>query len=141
ECEIIFSPSGTDSSLQIAAITQIISTKDITHVLVASDETGSGVPAALKGCHFENTTALNHSVKKGDKIEGFRDIDLIKIPFRDETGALKSTSQLDEEVFNAISKTNELGRHVVLHTMDQSKLGYQSPSGKLMQHLKTLKNL
>jgi hypothetical protein len=40
--EIIFSPSGTDSSLQIAAITQIISDKDITHVLVASDETGSG---------------------------------------------------------------------------------------------------
>jgi uncharacterized protein len=27
ECEIIFSPSGTDSSLQIAAITQIIAKK------------------------------------------------------------------------------------------------------------------
>jgi hypothetical protein len=44
KCEIIFSPSGTDSS-QIAAITQIISDKDITHVLVASDETGSGASA------------------------------------------------------------------------------------------------
>ena len=140
-CEIIFSPSGTDSSLQIAAITQIISDKDITHVLVASDETGSGVPAALKGCHFENTTALNYPVKKGDKIEGFRDIDLIKIPFRDENGDLKSAVQLDEEVFAAISKTNELGRHVVLHAMDQSKLGYQSPSEKMIQKLDTLNNL
>ncbi|WP_158845135.1 hypothetical protein [Algibacter sp. L1A34] len=141
ECQIIFSPSGTDSALQIAAITQIISNKDITHVLVASDETGSGVPAALKGCHFENTTALNHPVKKGDRIEGFRDIDLIKVPFRDEKGVLKSSSQLDEEVFNAISKTNELGRHVVLHTMDQSKLGYQSPSDELIQRLNTFDNL
>ncbi|MCL5130051.1 hypothetical protein [Algibacter sp. L4_22] len=141
ECQIIFSPSGTDSALQIAAITQIISNKDITHVLVASDETGSGVPAALKGCHFENTTALNHPVKKGDRIEGFRDIDLIKVPFRDEKGVLKSSSQLDEEVFNAISKTNELGRHVVLHTMDQSKLGYQSPSDELIQRLNTFNNL
>jgi len=141
ECQIIFSPSGTDSALQIAAITQIISKKDITHVLVASDETGSGVPAALKGCHFENTTALNHPVKKGDKIKGFRYIDLIKIPFRDENGALKSSSQLDKEVFNAISKTNELGRHVVLHTMDQSKLGYQSPSEKMMQNLNAFDNL
>ena len=61
-CEIIFSPSGTDSALQIAAITQIISKNDITHVLVASDETGSGVPAALKGCHFENTTALKRAI-------------------------------------------------------------------------------
>jgi len=140
-CEIIFSPSGTDSSLQIAAITQIISDKDITHVLVASDETGSGVPAALKGCHFENTTALNYPVKKGDKIEGFRDIDLIKIPFRDENGDLKSAVQLDDEVFAAISKTNELGRHIVLHAMDQSKLGYQSPSEKMIQKLDTLNNL
>lgn len=140
-CQIIFSPSGTDSALQIAAITQIISNKDITHVLVASDETGSGVPAALKGCHFENSTALNFPVKKGDRIEGFRDIDLIKVTFRDENGDLKSASQLDKEVFDAISKTNELGRHVVLHTMDQSKLGYQSPSEELLQKLNTLKNL
>ncbi len=140
-CEIIFSPSGTDSALQIAAITQIISENEITHVLVASDETGSGVPEALKGCHFENTTALNHPVKKGDQIKGFRAVDLIKIPFRDENGAVKSPSQLDGEVFNAISKTNELGRHVVLHTMDQSKLGYQSPSDELIQKLNSLEKL
>jgi hypothetical protein len=141
ESEIIFSPSGTDSSLQIAAITQIFSDKEITHVLVASDETGSGVPSALKGCHFENTTALNFPVKKGDKIEGFRDVDLIKIPFRDENGTLKSSKQLDEEVYDAIYKTNEQGRHIVLHTMDQSKLGYQSPSDELIKRLNTLANL
>ncbi|SDW39565.1 hypothetical protein SAMN05444411_101635 [Lutibacter oricola] len=141
ECQIIFSPSGTDSSLQIAAITQVISNKDITHVLVASDETGSGVPAALKGCHFENNTALNYPVNKGDLIEGFRDIDLIKVPFRDEKGELKSANQLDDEVFNAISKTNKQGKHIVLHVMDQSKLGYQSPSEEMMQKLESLDNL
>ena len=141
QCEIVFSPSGTDSALQIAAITQIITDKEITHVLVASDETGSGVPAALKGCHFEDNTALNYPVTKGERIEGFRDIDLIKIPLRDENGELKSTSQLDTEVLNAITKTNELGRHVVLHVMDQSKLGYQSPSEKLIQSLEQLDTL
>jgi len=141
EFEIIFSPSGTDSSLQIAAITQIISDKEITHILVASDETGSGVATALKGCHFEKTTALNYPVKKGDKIEGFRDVDVIKIPFRDENGALKSSNQLDEEVFNAVSRTKDLGRHVVLHTMDQSKLGYQAPSDEFIKKLNTIENL
>jgi hypothetical protein len=30
----------------------------------------------IKRCHFENTTALNYPIKKGDKIEGFRDVDL-----------------------------------------------------------------
>ncbi|MFD1016532.1 hypothetical protein [Winogradskyella rapida] len=140
-CEIIFSPSGTDASLQIAAITQIVTDKEITHVLVASDETGSGVPAALKGCHFENTTALNVPIKKGDKIEGFRDVELIKITFRDENGKLKSDDQLDKEVFTAITETNKLGRHVVLHVMDHSKLGYQSPSEKMMQDLDALKDV
>jgi hypothetical protein len=141
ECEIIFSPSGTDSSLQIAAITQIISQKEITHILVASDETGSGVASALRGCHFENTTALNFPIKKGERIEGFKDVNLIEIPFRDENGALKTTSQLDEEVFNAVTQTKELGRHVVLHTMDQSKLGYQSPSDDLIKKINKLENL
>lgn len=139
--EIIFSPSGTDSSLQIAALTQIITNKEITHILVASDETGSGVPAALKGCHFENTTALNLSIKKGDKIDGFKDIELIKIPFRDEKGELKSQNLLDTEVFSAISETNNLGKHIVLHIMDHSKLGYQSPSEEMMQKINSLNNL
>ena len=141
DCQIIFSPSGTDSSLQIGAITQIMTDKEITHVLVASDETGSGVATALNGRHFENTTALNYPVKQGDKIEGFRDVDLIKVPFRDENGQLKSSSTLDTEIFDAISKTNELGRHVVLHAMDQSKLGYQSPSEEMIGNLNTLDNL
>ncbi|WP_179351787.1 hypothetical protein [Winogradskyella vidalii] len=141
ESQIIFSPSGTDASLQIAAFTQIVTDKAITHVLVASDETGSGVPAALKGCHFENTTALNHPIKKGDKIEGFRDVELIKVLFRDEDGKLKSTNQLDKEVFDAIKETNAKGSHVVLHIMDQSKLGYGAPSEKMMQDLEVLKDL
>ncbi len=141
DCQIIFSPSGTDSSLQIGAITQIITDKEITHVLVASDETGSGIATALKGRHFENTTALNYPVKQGDQIEGFRDVDLIKVPFRDENGQLKSSTQLDTEIFDAISKTNELGRHIVLHTMDQSKLGYQSPSEEMIHKLNTLNDL
>jgi hypothetical protein len=141
ECEIIFSPSGTDSSLQIAAITQIISDKEITHILVASDETGSGVAAALKGCHFENTTALNYPIKKDAKIEGFRDVDLVQIPFRDQNGALKTSAQLDKEVFDAVIRTKNQGRHVVLHTMDQSKLGYQAPSDEFIKKLNRLENL
>ncbi|MGB5418856.1 hypothetical protein [Algibacter sp.] len=141
ESQIIFSPSGTDSSLQIAAITQIVTKKDITHILVASDETGSGIPAALKGCHFENNTALNHPITKGDRIEGFRDVDLIKVPFRDENGELKTTAQLDKEVFTAITETSKSGKHIVLHVMDHSKLGYQSPSQKMMQELEALKDV
>ncbi|MGI9533043.1 hypothetical protein [Lutimonas sp.] len=141
DCQIIFSPSGTDSSLQLAGIAQISTEKEITHVLVASDETGSGVATALKGRHFENTTALNHAVIQGDQIEGFRDVNVIKVPFRDDKGQLKSSSHLDTEIFKAISKSHEAGNHIVLHTMDQSKLGYQSPGDAMIEKLNSLENL
>jgi hypothetical protein len=141
DCEIIFSPSGTDSALQIAAITQIITNKEIAHILVGSDETGSGVPSALEGRHFENNTALGLPINKGESIEGFRPVDLVKIPFRDGKGRLKTSLVLDDEVFKAIIKANDLGKHLVLHMMDQSKLGYQAPSNQLVQKLNKIKNL
>ncbi len=141
DCQIIYSPSGTDSALQIAAITQIISKKEIVHILVGSDETGSGVPSALKGCHFENTTALGLPITKGEKIEGFRKVELIKIPFRDKKGILKTSMQLDDEVLDAINSVDNLGKHVVLHIMDQSKLGYQAPSSECIEQLDIIKEL
>ena len=141
DCQIIFSPSGTDSALQIAAITQIITKKEIVHILIGSDETGSGVPAALEGCHFENTTALGLPIEKGERIEGFRDIELAKIPFRDSKGVLKTSLQLDNEVFKAVVNANDPGKHVVLHIMDQSKLGYQAPSSELIKKLNRIHNL
>ncbi len=139
--QIIFSPSGTDSALQIAALTQILTKNEITHILVGSDETGSGVPAALRGCHFENTTALGFPIKKGEEIEGFRKVDLEEIPFRDKKGNLKTALQLDDEVLKAIIKANNLGKHLVLHMMDQSKLGYQAPSNELIKELDKINNL
>ena len=141
ECDIIFSPSGTDSSLQIAAMAQIITSKEITHVLIGSEETGSGVPAALKGLHFEKNTALGIPITKGDSIDGFRDVEVAPIPFRDENGSLKSAAQIDEEVYNAVFKANKTGRYVVLHAIDQSKLGYQSPSTELIEKINAIENL
>lgn len=138
--QTIFSPSGTDSALQIAAITQIVSKKEITHILVGSDETGSGVPNALKGRHFENNTALNFPVKKGEEIDGFRPIELVKIPFRDDKGRLKTSLKLDNEVLSAYKNAFELGRFVVLHIMDQSKLGYQAPTKKLLKEIDEIYN-
>jgi hypothetical protein len=84
--------------------------------LVASDETGVVLAAALRGCHLK--TALNFPIKK-ERIEGFR-MSMYEIPFRAKM--VLSTSQLDEEVFAAVSKTKEEGRQVVA-LMDPIKVG------------------
>ncbi len=140
EGEIIFSPSGTDSALQIGAIAQVITEKSITHIVVASDETGSGVSLAVSGSHFAKNTALGHETVKGERINGFRDVKVLEIPLRDGVGDLKTSEVLDEEVLSAVKRCHSNGDYIVLHVVDQSKLGYQAPSPEAIEEAKNIEN-
>lgn len=132
---IILAPSGTDVSLIFAGICQSLFTKPIAHILVASDETGSGVPAALQGKHFSDLTSQKKRVSKGDPIQGFAQVDLIKIDLRNEKGELKSASLIDREVELAFERVITAGKQPILHVMNQSKLGYVAPSKKCLNKL------
>jgi hypothetical protein len=57
--------------------------KRITHILVvrwSQCRSGFGVVAILKH------NSIEFPKKRGERIEGFRDVNLIEIPFRDENG-------------------------------------------------------
>lgn len=135
ETDVITAPSGTDISLLFAGMCQALYGQNVTHILVASDETGSGVPMALEGRHFADTSALNVPVTKESKIEGFGQSQVVKIPLRDSAGVLKSAESLDQEVERALLQAIENGKKPVLHVMDQSKLGYASPSAAFLDVL------
>lgn len=132
---IILAASGTDISLQLAGICQSIFPRKIIHILVASDETGSGVPLALSGRHFSDRTALNFNVRKGEPIAGFQPAEVVSISLRDDQGKLKPTNEVDGEVESAISRALDQGNQPVLHIMDQSKLGYSAPSPSFLYQL------
>lgn len=125
---LILAPSGTDIALHLAGICQVVYPDKITHILVAADETGSGVPLALEGKHFSNRSALGHQVTKGELIDGFRPVNLQRIHLRDPKGTLKSDNEVYQEVLESIENALENGYQPVLHIMDQSKLGYTAPS-------------
>lgn len=133
---IILAPSGTDIALEMAGICQAIFKKKITHILVAADETGSGVPAALQGRHFSNITAQNKPVIKGELIDGFRETKLHKITLRNEKGQLKDPKRVDKEVYQSVAGTLNAGEQPVLHVIDQSKLGYTAPSEACLEKIK-----
>jgi len=132
---LILAPSGTDTSLQVAGICQSIFSKKIVHILVASDESGSGVPMALKGLHFSDRTALNFKVSKGEPIAGFDPAEVVLLRLRDDDGHLKSPDEVDNEVEEAIVTALNQDHQPVLHIMDQSKLGYSAPSPAYLNHL------
>jgi hypothetical protein len=132
---IIFAPSGTDVSLKFAGICQAIFKKDIVHILVAADETGSGVPLALQGKHFSDRTAQASIVKKGSGISGFRDVEVRSIGLRDESGQLKRKDDIEDEISTVINDAIENNKQPVLHAVDQSKLGYSAPGDEYLQQL------
>lgn len=139
DCEIILAPSGTDACLEFAGICQAIyEKKEIVHILVASEETGSGVALALEGKHFSDTTANGIRVQKEKLIDGFKEVTVEKISLRNEKGILKDFKLIDTEVLNLIKKTYAEEKQPVLHIMKQSKLGYSAPSDDLLDELHEL---
>src|SRR5699024_1962359 len=112
---VILAPSGTDVSLLFAGLSQTLFSQTLVHILVASDETGSGVPAALKGTHFSELTSQEVKVVKGEKIKGFEAVELYEIPLKKEEGTLKTTTEIDEEVRQAFEQVIAQGKQPILH--------------------------
>jgi hypothetical protein len=136
QANLVLAASGTDISLLVAGVAQALSKKPVHHVLVASDETGSGVPLALSGKHFANSSALGSQVQKESVISGFEISQLVRIPLRDASGVLNSKQSMDEAVAHAVEEAEKAGAYVVLHVMDQSKLGYAAPTLDLLENIR-----
>ncbi len=126
--EIVFSPSGTDSELHAVFVARALLGTPMTSVIAAADETGSGVPHASCGRHFNTLTAQGAAVEKGNPIAGLaEDVATIGLPLR-EAGRVRAPEEMDEAVLRAVAEAVGAGRRVLLHVMDHSKLGARCPS-------------
>ncbi len=127
---IVLAASGTDSELLALSFVHLgAGDRPITAILLAPEETGSGVPMAARGQHFAIDTANGHDVAKAAPIEGFRaDTELVSIALRDFEGVALAPSLVDRAVAEAISHAIEAGRWPVLHALDLSKTGLLAPS-------------
>ena len=54
--EAVLAPSGTDAEVLALAMAAGLATGPLTNILIAPEETGSGVPLAARGCHFSDST-------------------------------------------------------------------------------------
>jgi hypothetical protein len=135
-CEVILSPSGTDSALHATAIAQSVLGRPLVSVVVASDETGSGTAFAAAGRHFSSITPFGAAVTKGELIAGMEaELRTIGVPLRAPDGALRRPADIDEETVRAVSAQVGEGRYVVLHVMDNSKLGCRAPGPECVHEI------
>lgn len=126
--EIVFSASGTDSAVHAVYIAQEVLGAPAVNVIVGVEETGSGIPQAIAGCHFDSCTSQGGVVERGERIPGFaKQAASIRIPVR-ANGEPRSHSVIDQHVLAVIHEASAAGKQVVLYAMDHSKLGWRGPS-------------
>lgn len=134
--DIVFSPSGTDTQLHALFFARQLLGGLVTSIVMASDQTGSGTAYTSRGQNFSSRTAQGKSVAKGTPIEGLADgVASLGISMFAQDGTIRSASEIDAAVIEAVAGQIRLGRKIVLQTMDSSKLGWRAPSDGCLHYL------
>jgi hypothetical protein len=128
--EIVLAPSGTDGELFALAIAQLdAGGRAISNMLIAPEETGSGVPLAARGRHFATDTAIGSVVEKGAVVTGFDErTTLVEIRLNQPDGSMRPMAAIDEDCNQAVAHAIAEGRKILLHILDVSKRGRAAPS-------------
>ncbi len=125
--EVVFSPSGTDLHLIIAELVGDTPASPLVCVDVEPEETGSGVPAALSGCHFSGHASLGAPVLQGGSV-GAASRRFVAVPARAADGALRPEAEVEAELMGVIDQVAAQGARALLVVSDVSKTGLISPS-------------
>jgi hypothetical protein len=134
--DVVFSPSGTDSQLQALFLARALLGPELTTVIVAADQTGSGTADTARGNHFSAATANGSRVQKGEPIAGLaHSVTSVALGLLDETGDFRPQAETDSQVLGAIEKSVASGTNVLLQIMDSSKLGWRAPSDPCLDEI------
>ncbi|GBR67748.1 hypothetical protein [Gluconobacter kanchanaburiensis] len=136
EDAVLLSASGTDCELAVLALVAAGTDRPVTSILLAPDETGSGVPLAACGRHFATDSACATLVGKGEVIEGFSpETRLIGVDIREPDGTARPVAAINAQCRDLAEREVAEGRHVLLHRLDQSKTGLAAPDMDLVGEL------
>ncbi len=126
---VALTASGTDGELFALALAQMHPAgRPVTNILIAPEETGSGVPLAAAGRHFAADTAGGAAVEKGALVDGFRtDTVVDSVALRARDASLHAPASVDAACAQAVGAAVAAGRQVLLHRLDVSKTGLLGP--------------
>lgn len=125
DSEVVLCPSGTDGELLALSLAKAIMPGPITNIVVAPDETGSGVLRAADGRHFNAISSSGASHTPGARLEGWEraDIATAGLRIRDGEGVPLAHQDVDGAAVKLACEAVAAGRNVLLHVLDCSKTG------------------
>jgi hypothetical protein len=135
---VVLAASGTDAELLALALARAAAPEQpALTILVAPEETGSGVPMAATGRHFAVDTASGQVVIRAAPVAGFgTDTELAAIALRDATGAVRPIADVEAEITEVLAAGLASGKRVILHALDLSKTGLLAPRPSLLRQLR-----
>ena len=95
-------------------------------VMIAAAETGSGLPAALRGNHYSSCAAHSTLVPVGAPLDTWQPA-LVMLQPRHVDGSVRNPEQVDGECMAAVAQAAAAGQRVLLVLTDQSKTGLLVP--------------
>lgn len=120
--EAVLAASGTDLFVLIAQWLRPDRT-----VLLHPSETGSGVPLALQGQHFDARSACGASQVAGQSLGEWQG-ELATLAVRSADGTPRAQAEVDADCAAAVDAAAGAGRRVLLVVTDASKTGLLAPS-------------
>lgn len=128
--EVVLTASGTEAELSALAVAKALLSRPIANIVVAPDETGSGVIHAAAGAHFAATAAFEPHVEKGASISGWETdpVTTIRLDIRDAAGRPRPQTAIDRDACVIVERALRADRDALLHVLDASKTGRSGPS-------------
>jgi len=137
DADVILAPSGTDAELRALYLAQCVLPNPVVSIVVGADETGSGMPLASAGRHFNGETASGRRAIKGRRVRGLaNEVDSILIPTLGSDGQVRALDEIDAEVLRSTHEAVAEGRSVALNVLTHSKLGTHAPSAGCVSRIR-----
>ncbi len=138
--QAILSASGTETEILALTISRALLRRPLTNIVVARDETGTGVMQAAAGAHFDASAPWRPHVEKGLRLAGWEHaaIETARIEIRDEVGQLLPPQSVDRAVAARVEAALASGNDVLLHVLDASKTGQSGPSREAAREIASM---
>jgi glutamate/tyrosine decarboxylase-like PLP-dependent enzyme len=135
---VVLTPSGTDAEFAALHLARGAGDAPLVNILIAPDETGSGVRYSAQGRHFSPRTPQGTEVACGAALAGMREsaLSLNTVEIRDRCGLSRPLAEIDAKVERLAADALRSGARCLVHLLDCSKTGLQAPSFDLLRRLR-----
>jgi hypothetical protein len=126
--DLAIAPSGTDTELLALLIARSgAQGRPLVNVLIAPDESGTGVPLAARGCRFDDIAATGCHAARGTAVWPDASITVKEIPIRDRHGEALATHQVNATFLEVCRAALREGNHLLVHVLMSSKTDLYAP--------------